>query len=137
MAQPLVNGKAYDWAQVVATINGTILNGVKKIEYGVAQAKENRYGAGSDPVSRGRGRKEPTASITLDMTEVQKLTASAPNRDLLDIPAFDVTVTFENAGKVVTEVIKNCEFLENVRNLEEGASGIDIDLPLLPSHILW
>lgn len=137
MAKELINGKAYDWSQIVSTINGTELNGVQAIDYEEVQEKANNYGAGSRPVSRGRGRIEPTASITLDMTEAEKLTDSAPNRNLLEIPPFDITVTFDNAGKVVTHVIKNCEFTNNVRSLEEGATGTSVELTLLPSHIVW
>ena len=137
MKKVLINGKAYDWSQIIATINGTELNGVSAINYEETQEKANNYGTGSRPISRGRGRVEPTASITLDMTEVEKLTDSAPNRSLLEIPAFDVTITFENVGKVVTHVIKNCEFLNNVRGLEEGATGTSVELNLLPSHIVW
>lgn len=137
MGKSLINGKAYDWVQVIATINGTELNGVKKIDYSEKQEKANNYGAGGRPVSRGAGRIEAEASITIDMTEAEKLTQSAPNRNLLEVPMFDVTVTFENAGKVVTNIIKNCEFTNNMRGLEEGATGVEVELELLPSHIIW
>ena len=137
MARELINGKAYDWSQIIMTINGTEVNGVQAINYEEVQEKANNYGAGSRPVSRGRGRIEPTASITLDMTEAEKLTDAAPNRNLLEIAPFDITVTFDNAGKVKTHVIKNCEFLNNVRGLEEGNTGTSVELDLLPSHVIW
>lgn len=137
MAQTLVNGNDYDWSQVTATINGTILNGVKAINYELAREKTNNYGSGSKPVSRGRGRKEFTASLTLDMTEMERIQDGAPNRDITDIAPFDVTVTFDNTGKVITHILRNCEFMNNPRALEEGSTGFEIEVDLLPAEIIF
>lgn len=134
----LINGQAYDWGSVTATIAGVPISGVDAISYSETQNKTNNYGVGNRPVSRGAGRIEVEASITLHMEEIERLTNAAPNRNLLKVGAFDITVTFANDGQIpVTHVIKNCEFASNSRSLEGDQTLISEELTLVASHVQW
>ena len=43
---PYVNGKLYDWADIVVTIAGVPVTGITGIEYKDEQEMEAKYGAG-------------------------------------------------------------------------------------------
>ena len=132
---PLINGKAYDFGSIVCTILGVPIAGITKIMYSQTQEKQDNFGSGYNPVSRGYGKKEATCSISLSMNEIAAIRAAAPNRSLLDIPSFDITVTFLNAQLVITDVIKNCEFKSDKYEGAQGDMDANIDLDLICSHI--
>ena len=94
MALPLINGTAYSWSQIQLNLLGTPVNGIVAISYEESQEMQDNFGAGNRPVSRGYGKKECKASITLEMAEVEALQDAAPNGSLMDIPEFDVPVCF-------------------------------------------
>jgi len=138
---PLVNGRAYDWAQVfVKASQGSMpFFGIKSIKYDDTQEMENNYGAGNMPVSRGYGNYSATASITLTMEEIEKLQQGIPSGRLQDYPEFDVTVSFVHTeqAKIVNHVIRNCKFKNNGRDMNQNDKEFATELELLVSHIDW
>lgn len=133
---PLINGVAYSWADIKVVINGIQIMGITAIEYSDKQEIANHYGAGRYPVSRGKGRITCEAKISIEMKEV--LAAQGSNSRLQDIAPFDVQVSYlPEGGKVVHDVIRNCQFTENSRKWKEGDTNQVVELPLMPSHIDW
>lgn len=134
---PLINGRAYSYVEVVVKIAGVEIPSVSKISYTEEQQKENNYGTGSRPVSRGIGKIEPKASIEMSMNDVEAIRDVAPDGSLLKLPPFDIQVTFLNAQKVVTHVVKSCEFTND--GVEAGTDDKDIkkSFDLIPSHIVY
>ena len=141
MASILINGTSYSWAQITINIQGTPLYGVTAISYKTSQEKTNNYGQGNRPVSRGRGRKETEASMTLRLGELEALRNSISTRDILDIPPFDITVAFipNNAdiNQPVVHTLKNVEFLEDSVDSSKGDTSIDVDIPLIISDVKY
>jgi len=135
--QPLINGKSYTWAGITVNIGGVPVAGIIAISYSRKQEKTNNYGAGANPVSRGRGNKEYEASITLHMEEVERILLAAPNRDLLDIPAFDVNITFQEAPEqIANHRLVSCEFTEEAVDVSQGDGVIEMELPLVIANII-
>lgn len=135
---PLINGVLYGWADVLVAIAGVPITGIVSVEYDDKQEISNKYGAGRYPVGRGRGRITAEAKLTLYAEEVLALQAKSHNGRLQDLGMFDISVSYINeAGIVITDVIKNCEFGENTRKISEGDTEVKVDLPLVPSHIVW
>lgn len=136
---PLVNGQAYSWAQIACNILGTDVAGITAISYSETQDKQDNYGAGTRPVSRGYGNVVATASITLEMAEVQALQNIAPGRNIMEIPAFDIIVSYIPKGGTgtVTHKLRNCEFKTNVREVNQNDMTIPCVLELIISHIDW
>lgn len=134
---PLINGRAYDFAQVVVNILGVPIMGIQSIEYKEEQEKKNNFGAGKWAVSRGHGTVNADATIEVSMNDIEALRDAIPSGRLLDIPAFPITVTFLNDQKVVTHTLHNCEFMD------DGVTGAvdDTDLVrsfgLVVSHITY
>lgn len=139
MAQntPLINGRAYDYASVTVNILGVPLAGITSIEYAEEQTKENNFGAGKYAVSRGHGEVNASASMELHMNDVEAIREAAPQGRLLDIPAFDVIVSFVVAGKVKTHTIKNCEFLSDGVSGSQGDTQLSRSFDLVASHVIY
>jgi len=134
---PLVNGQAYDWSNITVTLLGKTLVGIKKIEYKVKQEMQENYGAGIYTVSRGFGNIKATASITIDMFEMEQI-QDLIGGNIQDIPEFDIVVQFyQNPLSPKTHTLKNCRFTDNSRVSNQNDMDNTIDCELIVSHILF
>ena len=135
---PLINGVAYGWADIVCIIAGVPVTGITAIEYDDKQEMSNNYGGGRYPVSRGKGRIACTAKIALEMPEVLAIQEKSINGRLQDIAPFNIQVSYiPDGGKIVHDVIKDCQFTENARKWKEGDTNQVVELPLIVSKIDW
>ena len=134
---PLINGRAYDFAQVVVNILGVPMLGISSITYSEEQVKENNFAAGKFAVSRGHGERNASASFDIQMNDIEALRDAVPNGSLLDIPAFDITVTFLNGQKPVTHTIKNCEFTTDGVSGSQGDTQLTQTFDLVASNVEW
>jgi hypothetical protein len=132
---PLINGQAYDFTQIQVTILGVPVASVSAVNYTEEQEKVNNYGAGNRPVSRGQGPIECTASFEISMNDVEAIRAVAPNKSLLQIPAFDIIVFFGNPQNPTTHIVKNCEFTSDGNEASQGDTDIKRTFDLTPSHV--
>ena len=137
MATPLINGVNYSWANIKLILFGVPVVGITKISYKTKQKKENQYGAGYEPVSRGYGNKEYEGSIEIYTDELKRIINSAPNRDLMAIPPFDIQVVFEdgNSGFLTQDTLKMCEFTEEGLDASQGDTKLLVSLPLVIGKI--
>lgn len=135
---PLINGKSHEWSDIVCNIMGVPVVGITSIEYSDSQDMQNIYGAGRMPVSRGYGKIEPTAKLTLLMEEVEAIQAVAVNGRLQDIPEFDIVVAYIDSA-LVTRIhkLRNVRIKNNVRSSKSGDTSIPVELELVLSHIEW
>lgn len=138
---PNINGKSYSWGQVIVKMSNATLPfaGIVAVSYKQAQEKENVYGAGVYPVARGRGNKAAEASITIMMEEVMKIVRSIPSRNLEDMEQFDLVISYMHPqlDRIVTDTVRNCEFLDQSRTLNQNDKSFSIELPLICSHVLY
>jgi len=137
---PNINGTRHAWASIRTNILGRTVTGISAISYEDTQNKANNYGAGEFPVSRGMGKYEAKASITLHSYETDAILATmGPGKRLTDIAPFDIVVTYLPTGNdgLVNHVIRNCEFTGNKRDVKTGDTGIETQFELIVSHIEW
>ncbi len=134
---PLINGRAYDFTQILVKILGAPVASVSAISYTEEQTKENNFGAGSRPVSRGQGAINASGSITLSMNDIEAIRDVALDGSLLKIEPFDIQVSFLNAQKVVTHVLKNCEFTDDGTEASQDDKDIKRSYNLVISHIKY
>jgi len=136
---PLINGRAYDFSQIQALISGVPIASISSIEYSEDQKKENNFGSGDRPVSRGHGAIEAKAKITMSMNDVEALRKTVPTGSLLKIPAFDITVVYlhPTSANVVTHTLKNCEFTSDGVSGSQGDTDLKRDFDLICSHITY
>lgn len=133
MASPLINGVAVVWADIVVSFLGAPLAGIREINYMVKQEKTNNYGAGTEPVSRGYGRKTYEGSMKLLAEELRNIRRATPTGDITKIPFFDIIVIFINESTGLQEkvTLKAVDFTENNFGSSEGDTMIEIDVPFI------
>lgn len=133
---PIINGINYDWGGVKFQIFGVLITQIGKISYSRKQKKENNYGAGYVPVSRGYGNIEYEASVEMYLDQWYEIIALAPNNDPLQIPPFDIQVFFGNNGQApVVDNLLACEFTEDPLSASQGETKLMVTIPLLPAQI--
>ena len=74
----MINGTAYAWANIRTQLLGQTVTGITAISYGHKQDKANNYGAGTNPVSRSIGKREPNASNSLILKVMKRIQAAVP-----------------------------------------------------------
>lgn len=129
---PLINGINYAAANVTVVLFGVPLIGILSIDYKAKQAKVNNYGFQVEPISRGYGIKEYEGAMEIYVDEWQRVIASAPNADPLQIPPFDIQVTFTGAGVLQTKhVLRSTEFMEDPLSTKSGDTRLTVTIPLI------
>ena len=132
MATPIINGINYSWANITLNLFGVPVVGITKIDYKRKQKKENNYGIGSQPVSRGYGNYEYEGSIELYLDEWKRIIAAAPNRDPLLIPPFDIQVVYAGRGIIADkDVLKAVEFTEDNFTANQGDTKLMVTIPIV------
>lgn len=139
MAKANINGTRHAWGSIKLMLLGREVTGISEISYKDSTSKENHYGQGGMPVSRGTGQYKAEATIKLDKYEVQAIQTATGGKRLQDIDPFDIIVTYMPVGqdKLQVDVIRNCEFTTNERTTKSGDTTIGVPLPLIISHIVW
>ena len=128
----LVNGVNYSWGNISVVLFGTPVVGILSIDYKRKQKKENNYGAGFEPISRGYGMKEYEGSIELYTDTWKSIISSAPNRDPLQISPFTIPVTFGGTGVLTNkDVLLAVEFLEDPLESKTGDTKLTVKIPLI------
>lgn len=129
---PLINGINYAWANIKFNLFGVPVVGITEITYSRKQKKENNYGAGVEPISRGYGQREYEGSITIYLDEWKRIIAAAPNRDPLDIKPFDVQVLFGGSSvQFAQDTLRSCEFLEDPMDAKQGDTKLMVKIPIV------
>jgi hypothetical protein len=135
---PLINGVRHSWAEIRVNLFGRPVLGITEVKYSIEQEKEDFYGAGNQPVHRGRGNKKATASLKLKAYELDAIQKNLPvGFTLLDVPAFDISIVYLPTGSDLVKevVIHNCEFTKEEYAIKQGDKDIESDVPLITSHI--
>lgn len=91
------NNQSYDFGQASFFMLGRQVQGITGISFSSSQEAQFNYGAGNEPQTVSRGKKTLEGTISLMAFEVVALEkAIGAGKDLLDLPLFDMTITFGN-----------------------------------------
>ena len=129
----LNSGQSYVWKDIIINIDGVPFAEAKAITYTSSQEKALNYGQGAKPTSVGFGRKNYEGSLTLSLADVESLRETAPNRDLLDLPPFSITVTWAptGGGLPVNHILKSVCLTEDPLAVAEGDTDIPVELAFI------
>ena len=129
---PLINGTNYSWSNISVNPFGVPLTGIVSITYKRKQTKTNNYGAGVEPVSRGYGIKEYEGEMEVYLDEWKAFIAASPNRDPLQIPPFNIPVTFSGQGVLtMKDTLRAVEFMEDPLEGKSGDTKLTVKIPLI------
>ena len=134
---PLINGINYSWGNIKLILFGVPVIGITKIEYKRSQKKENNYGIGFEPISRGYGNVTYEASIEIYQDEWKRIIASSPNNDPLSIAPFDIQVVYAGSNaQIKVDTLQMCEFLEDGLVANQDDTKLLVTLPLVIAGIV-
>lgn len=137
-AQPLINGFRYDWSSLTIRIMGQSLpNSFGKIAYSVErEGRAHVYGKGKDPIGQTRGRNKPTCSFTTPKGDWDHLCSLVPANTPLSEFFFDIVVSYEDEGKVITDKILGCTITKFEDDAEQGGDALMVSVEVLPTRVL-
>lgn len=128
----LINGISFSWSTIKFAPFGVPIIGITKIDYKRKQKKENNYGQGNQPISRGYGNYEYEGSIELYLEEWKSIIAASPGNDPLAIPWFDIPVIYGNTIAVTTtDTLRAVEFLEDPFSGTQNDGKLMVTIPLI------
>ena len=132
MAAVLVNGINYSWANLTNIAFGVPVIGIMAINWTKKQNKENNYGLGVEPISRGYGNKEYEGTITVYKDWWQTVVNAIATKDPTDIAPFDWIISLAGPGvPAITQILKNFEFLEDNFKASQGDTKLTMDIPFI------
>lgn len=126
------NSSQYAWSDVSVSMGGRIVTGITNVEYTVKQTKSILKGRGNTGHKILRGDKECEGKIILWQSELEAMTESANNKDILSLN-FDLVVAYapEAGGQTVTDILKSCEFTEVKKGISTGDTNMLVELPII------
>ena len=132
----LVNGVNYSWADIKLILFGQPIQGITQINYSAKQTKDNNYGAGSRPVSRGYGNVEFEGSIEMYRDEWMKIIAISPNGNPNELPPFSIQIIYGGSRVLAqTDVLKMVEFTVDENKAKQGDTKLLVSIPLIIGDI--
>jgi hypothetical protein len=92
----LINGKNYDWEDVVISLSGVPVLEVTEINYSDEKEAELLYAAGSKPIGVGKGNYKASGDITFKRSSFDdlNLVAKAGGKSIYDFKPFPIIVSF-------------------------------------------
>jgi hypothetical protein len=107
------------------------LVGIKAITYEAKQKTELNYGAGVQPISESVGNYEYSGDIEIYLDEWNKIIASAPNGDPLQIPRSDMQVVF-GGSRVVSkaDTLQMVKFMNDPVSVKQNDGSIIVKISL-------
>jgi hypothetical protein len=133
---PIINGVNYSWGSISLVLFGVPVTQITKISYTRKQKKENNYGAGYVPISRGYGNLEFEGSIEMYTDQWLQIIALSPNNDPMQIPPFDIPIIFANNGQSpIRDILRQCEFIDDPFSASQGETKLMVSIPLIIAQI--
>ena len=124
--------KQYSWSDYSVAYGGRILEGITGLEHSAKQEKEVLYGRGNKPHEIVRGNKSYEGKIMLWQSEVERMIADAPNKDILNL-RFNINEAFVPAegGQTVINLLQDVEITELPSSFKQGDKNQIIELPFI------
>ncbi len=137
---PLINGVNYSWQDLQIQIVGLTVPivGITKVNYKPKQKKENNYGLGTKPISRGYGNYEFEGSIELYLDEWKAIQAASPNNDPLQMSPFDIIIVMGDGTStpLKKDVLQSCEFTDDDFKADQGNTKLLITATLIIANVI-
>lgn len=128
------NSKEYAWANVEIAMHGRILTRVRGVKYAAKKDKEAVHGRGENPFAIQSGNKTYEGELILLQSELEALQRQmGDTEDITDMDGFNITVAYrpKGGGAVVSHILKNVEFTEDNREINQGDKFQELTLPIV------
>lgn len=131
----MINGNEYAWEDIQVMLPGkaTPITGIVGVSYGTKREKKYIHGAGSDPQSIGRGKKEYPGKITLLQSTLEEIQAGLPpGTDPSDVRFPVATISYAPEGGVeVTDQWLDWEITDFEKAMKSGDTHQEIEFSVM------
>lgn len=128
----LLQGVQYSAASVNNIAFGVPVTGLKAINWDREQNKELQYNLANEPMGVTFNQIAYSGSITVIKEWWNAVIQAAPNKDVLQIPPFDWTITYGNLNTPATvETLKMVMFTKDGMKVASGDTSLTIDIPFI------
>ena len=129
----LVNGKAYDWADVDIKLPGLTIQ-LQEISYDDELEKELVYGKGQKPRGYGEGNYKSEGKISLLRDDYDALLdyCKSKKKPLLKLVIPKIVVSYANEGdRTRSDVLNTVTFTKRSNKAAQGDKSIKVDLDMI------
>jgi hypothetical protein len=130
---------AFSWEEYRLFMGGRFVTGVRGFKYKTSRTVEDIYAEGNEPVDVGFGNKTYEGEIKVLQSELNAIVL-AGGGDIYALPPFTIVHSFVpkggRIGKPVTVTMKDCYFKECEEAMEQGATFMEITLPVRVGKII-
>lgn len=101
------NSRTYSWPDVEVRLLGNPrpLVGITEISWKADSENQHHHGAGRQPVAYSLGKSTYSGSMKLHLDEVSALKKAVGVSTMLDIPPFDIVISYVAGLKIMTETL--------------------------------
>jgi hypothetical protein len=135
MDYPLVNGTRHEWSSIEIKLAGAITIGVREAAYNDKLEPTKVFGVHAEALGRTRGVYTAEGSITLLLDEANSLIELLG--DGFKEVVWDMTVSYSEGGKTITDEIIGCRIKTTDQSLSQGADGLQRKFDLDVMKVLW
>lgn len=130
------SSKQYAWCDITIALGGRIIEGVTSVEYTEKKEKDYLYGRGCKPLAIVGGNRSHDGKISIWQSELEAMTRDSSNKDLLT-KEFDIIIAYvpSDGGQIVTDILKNVQFTEIKKGMNQGDKNMIVELPILFTDI--
>ena len=126
---PQINGYAYSFASVELNFDGSIIRGVKDINYTMGMERGEQRGTDSRKQARTRGDASPSGDVTMFRKDFDEVIDKFGEGYLHRV--FTVTVTYaEDGSPTRTDTLEGCMFEEIGHSNSQGTDPTEVALTL-------
>lgn len=136
MGQALINGQAFSFVDAKITAWGVEMHSATQITANEKQEKVNNYGNQTDPVTRGRGKKEYEANFDFALKDTLKLRKLSLTKKLTDLPPTTLLIFLDNGIDTKEFALPFFEFLEDGLDFGDGDTEARKSHPGIMSGII-
>lgn len=142
MQNPLINGIAYGYAEIVLTIDGESFTAIKSINYKTSVSRGKLRGTSMRPLAMTSGEADYDADLEISEDDYRALITRFGDGFLKR--KFDVTISKSNddgSGQddgtvTITDKLKGCRMKGPEHNHAQGTDAITVRVPLDVMQIL-
>jgi hypothetical protein len=126
------NSTDASWSSLSVVIANRTITGIRAISYKKSREKELLHAAGNAPIGIQHGNDTYEGSVTLLKTEFDALLDEAKRQDT-DLLSFtgDIVITYKTRDNFRTDRVKNFEFTEYEKSLNQNDKFMEIELPII------
>lgn len=131
MATAVINGKAYDWADIEMRIEGIgVVTGVTKISWSDEITVEPIYGKGAAPVHYGSGQYRGQVGVTLLRSAYDALVDSAALfGGFFNLPPLVISISLKNTDQPLrTITLPKVKLKSRSSDHSAGDTGLTVDI---------